>query len=169
LPVANAGLSSTICRGDSIELKGNGGQSYIWYHENGDIIGSGNSVYVQLIRDETFKIVAYNLACSDEDTVRILVDKCLKDITGPIPQIISPNNDGANDFWIIPDIDYFTQNKVVIYNRWGNVVLEASPYINNWQGVNEKGADLPDGTYYYVVNINNAENKVYNGFVVVHR
>ena len=57
----------------------------------------------------------------------------------------------------------------MIYNRWGNVVWEASPYINNWQGVNEKGADLPDGTYYYVVNINNAENKVYNGFVVVHR
>lgn len=169
LPIADAGIGSTICKGDSIELTGTGGQSYFWYHENGDLIGSGKTVYVKLLKEETFQLVAFNLACSDEDTVRILVDKCLKDITGPIPQIISPNNDGANDSWIIPDIDYFKQNKVVIYNRWGNVVWEASPYLNNWQGVNEKGAELPDGTYYYVVNINNTENKIYNGFVVIHR
>jgi len=168
-PQATAGSGSTICKGDSIKLTGTGGNNYAWYDNSGHLLGSSATIYVSPIKDETFKLVVQNLACTDNDTIRIYVDRCLKDITGPIPQIITPNGDGANEGWIIPDVDYFKDNNLTIFNRWGNVVWEATPYNNQWEGKNQKNIDLPDGTYYYILNLNDANKKVYNGYVIIHR
>lgn len=62
-----------------------------------------------------------------------------------IPNVITPNNDGKNDVFIIRGINKFVSNKIVIFNRWGDHVFEAQNYQNNW---NAEG--LIDGTYFYV-------------------
>ena len=75
-----------------------------------------------------------------------------------VPNIISPNDDGVNDYLHIPCIDsgLYPSNSIVIYNQWGDKVFEASPYKNDnaegWKGElnNERGKDLPDGTYFYI-------------------
>jgi gliding motility-associated-like protein len=67
----------------------------------------------------------------------------------------SPNGDTRNDFFQIDYIDLFPdtqQNKVTIYNRWGDVVFEISNYDNEsrvFTGVNKNGNELPSGTYFY--------------------
>ena len=69
----------------------------------------------------------------------------------------SPNKDGINDFFEIKNIEYFKNNTVKIFNRWGNLVYEVKGYDNNvikWDGTALKsGNSVPEGTYYYVVSI----------------
>lgn len=67
---------------------------------------------------------------------------------------ITPNGDGANDFWIIDSITTFQTNTVSIFNRWGNLVWRAKDYNNTdvvWRGTNQNENPLPDGTYFYII------------------
>lgn len=67
---------------------------------------------------------------------------------------ISPNFDGKNDVWHIVGIDQFPQNEVRIFNRWGNLVFEQKAYSNgNAWGGTWNGKDLPDGTYFYLIDL----------------
>ena len=85
--------------------------------------------------------------------------------------LLSPNADGDNDVWIIDNIqyDFYSDNTVKIYNRWGNVVWQESAYNNTdkvWKGQTQSGEDLPDGTYYYEAEIN---SRKFSGFVEIAR
>lgn len=87
-----------------------------------------------------------------------------------IPTIITPNNDGINDYFVIPclsDPANYPENEVSIFNQWGDEVFRAKPYLNNWQGT-YSGENLPDGTYFFIVRF--AEGiPVENGFLIIHR
>ena len=64
-----------------------------------------------------------------------------------IPNVITPNGDQMNEFFVIRNIEYFS-NELVIFNRWGMVVHETRNYRNTW-----RGEDQPDGTYYYALKL----------------
>jgi len=81
----------------------------------------------------------------------------------------SPNGDGYNDYWKIPALSYYTNNEVLIINRWGNEIWKGVNYNNQsvkWEGKNMNGEDMPDGTYYYIINYNNT---VKTGWVFIKR
>lgn len=86
-----------------------------------------------------------------------------------IPEGFSPNNDGINDVFIIENALGKSIN-LEIYNRWGNLVYKSSNYQNNWTGICTEGIfvgqDVPVGTYYYVVKIDNQKKA---GFITVNR
>lgn len=72
-----------------------------------------------------------------------------------IPNGVSANGDGLNDFLIIDNIEYYPNNSLSIFNRWGDLVFNAAPYENNWQGQSNVrgvigGDQLIPGTYFYV-------------------
>ena len=69
-----------------------------------------------------------------------------------IPNIISPNNDGANDFFIVSCIDFFPNNRLRIFNRWGDKVLDVKNYQNDWAGT-FRNELLPPGTYFYLLQL----------------
>jgi gliding motility-associated-like protein len=81
------------------------------------------------------------------------------DIT--VPNVFSPNGDGINDYFAIENIQFF-RNELVIFNRWGMVVHEATNYRNEW-----RGTDVPDGTYYYVLRL--ADGREFTGHVTLLR
>lgn len=79
----------------------------------------------------------------------------------------TPNGDGHNDAWEIDGITNFAESKVQLYNRWGDLVWKADNYNNTtvvWEGKNSKGENLPDATYFYLVE---AGGKTYKGWVEV--
>ncbi|HNG89592.1 MAG TPA: gliding motility-associated C-terminal domain-containing protein, partial [Saprospiraceae bacterium] len=82
---------------------------------------------------------------------------------------ISPNGDGANDTWTILGIDQYPSSTVRVFNRWGNLVLERQGYDNNagWDGT-WNGQDLPDGPYFYLIELGGAGGKV-SGYLQIHR
>lgn len=78
-----------------------------------------------------------------------------------IRNFISPNNDGANDIIDFNEIkNVFPNMEIEIYSRWGQLVWKGNHDFSVWNGIANQGAietgngDLPGGTYFYVVNLN---------------
>jgi gliding motility-associated-like protein len=72
-----------------------------------------------------------------------------------IADVITPNQDGKNDQWIIVKPSN-KQLKVEIVNRWGQRVFASPDYQNNFIGRGTGsflGQDLAEGTYFYFIEI----------------
>lgn len=89
---------------------------------------------------------------------------------------VTANNDGLNDFFFIDGLrDIFTNFKLYIYNRWGTLVWTGNNNTENWYGLATKGIEingnnLPDGTYFYVLDLNDPDYpNALNGFVYLTR
>jgi len=82
---------------------------------------------------------------------------------------VSPNRDGVNDVFHIAGILDFPDSELSIYNRWGNAVYETVGYRNDWGGTWDGNKDLPDGTYWYVLKLNDETNRVFRGFLEIYR
>lgn len=93
------------------------------------------------------------------DSHSIIVTTCDNDGTIPVPEGFSPNGDGKNDWFVIDGIENYPNNTFTVYNRWGNVVYEAKPYNNEWDGrwdnESRAGEGLPIGTYFYILDLGN--------------
>jgi gliding motility-associated-like protein len=88
---------------------------------------------------------------------------------GPIPEVITPNNDNYNDVFYINGIERYPNNELQIFNRWGNLVYAMKNYNNSWNGntnVNNKteGNKLPAGTYFILLELNDGSGKVYKSY-----
>lgn len=79
---------------------------------------------------------------------------------------ISPNGDGKNEFLEIAGLKSYPNNKIEIFNRWGDRVYKESQYNNKDKRFEAK--NLPDGTYYYIFDKGNGE-KFIKGFIIISR
>jgi gliding motility-associated-like protein len=84
-----------------------------------------------------------------------------------IPSGFSPNGDGNNDVFFVRGIDKYENIGLQIFNRWGNAVYSTKNYQNDWTGKLESSEDLPDDTYYFILNL--APNLMYKGYLVLKR
>jgi large repetitive protein len=109
----------------------------------------------------------------DQATVRLTVTQVIDEVV--LYEGISPNDDGMNDSWIIENIDDYPKNVVRIFNRWGDLVFEQPDYDNEskvWKGNTNRGMtlggeELPNGTYFYSIELNSKIIK--KGYVVINR
>ena len=93
-------------------------------------------------------------------------------ITGPcfIPNAFSPNGDGMNDTYVIPCNEKYPNASISIYDRWGMEVWASNGhYLNDFDGHNQQGVKLPDGTYYVIYKYNDGTGKSEAKFVVISR
>ena len=87
--------------------------------------------------------------CCNVKTFTICVAECSEPF---VPDAISPNNDAANDVWIVNNFaGSDVQIRVQIFNRWGNMVYTNPDYQNDWGGTDSDGNELPDGVYLYII------------------
>ena len=63
----------------------------------------------------------------------------------------------------------YPTNELLVFNRWGDVVFQQAPYENNWEGTNQTGEPLPEGTYYYILRLNVAEGEIIKGDITIIR
>jgi PKD repeat protein len=61
-----------------------------------------------------------------------------------LPNVITANADGNNDLFIIDEALLLSNNRLLIINRWGNVILDERGYRNTFDGLN-----CTDGVYFY--------------------
>lgn len=69
---------------------------------------------------------------------------------------LTANADGHNDLWIVDYLELYQPNSVTIFNRWGMMVWKGDNYDNVsvvWNGTAQDGTPLPDGTYFYVIEV----------------
>ena len=102
------------------------------------------------------------------DTLLISVANCTGD-EFVFPTVITPNFDGKNDEFVIDNLDlFYPECQVTIVNRWGSVVYESTGYKDPWDGT-YKGENLPLGTYFYQILLNDDENTKYSGPISIIR
>ncbi|HMQ75389.1 MAG TPA: choice-of-anchor L domain-containing protein [Flavobacteriales bacterium] len=70
-----------------------------------------------------------------------------------MPTGYTPNGDGSNDSFVVQGLEAYPDNRIIIYNRWGNVVYDRVRYTNDWSGENLQGEPLPNGTYFVVLTL----------------
>lgn len=117
------------------------------------------------------------LLCFDTPTCSILCDTgaviidVMLDPLDPnvyVPDGITPNNDGTNDRLVIEGIENHAENELILFDRWGNLVFQASPYKNSWDGT-FNNAPLPEGAYYYVLKTDITNKRTLKGRVYIIR
>jgi gliding motility-associated-like protein len=163
-PVASAGVDTSVSAGGSIVLQGNGGSFYSWSPTVGlDDPNSANPTATPPYTvTYTLTVTAFN-GCSDTDAVKVTF---VKDYNVIISNLITLNGDGFNDVWNIQNIEYYPQNKVSVYNRNGMLVFEQEGYNNSWNGT-FNNLQLPDGTYYYVLQFTEEGGETVKGAVTI--
>ena len=120
--------------------------------------------------DNLFVWTITNGLCSIVDSVNIHL---LADF---IPQGISPNGDDLNDKFIIKGLDLTEQTvDLTIINGVGVVVFTASNRNGrewvDFEGKNNSGAELPEGTYYYLLYYSGQDQPTAkkSGFILIKR
>ena len=78
------------------------------------------------------------------------------------------NEDGFNDSFIIPCLANHPGSSITIFNRWGDEVYRSDNYQNDWEGT-YNGELLPTGTYYYLLEVNDAAGTTLNGYLFLQR
>jgi gliding motility-associated-like protein len=111
------------------------------------------------VGENTFSWTVTNGICSEVSLVKINVDDLF------IPSVITPNGDGKNDTFIINAL--IGPVKLLIFNKWGNEEYRSSDYANEWDGTNNKGDQLTEDTYYYIITLGNGT--VRKGTVLIMR
>ncbi len=84
-----------------------------------------------------------------------------------VPTLITPNNDGINDYLILKESDSPYRMDLLIFDRRGAEVYRNRNYDNSWNGIDYNGNQLPDDTYFYVLKSENGTSS--KGFVVIRR
>ena len=152
LPLADAGIDVNISNDSCAVLNASGGTAYSWSPATGlDNFTSQSPTACPTITTVYYVTVTDINGCIGVDSVTATVVTTTEGIIN-IPNTFSPNSDGVNDMWEIKNITAYINSSLNVYNRWGNKVYDAKPYLNNWDG-KSLGKDLPDATYYYILDL----------------
>ena len=133
---------------------------YEWKDASGNIISNQGAITI-VADTSTYYVLKQKDFKFDEttDTCFISVDPfCLH-----IPNVVTPNNDGSNDFFVIQGDSELSLN-LQLFNRWGKIVYQNNHYQNNWSPT-----EIADGVYFYVIKAtsHNGVVKEYKGSVSV--
>lgn len=168
----NIGTSNDtiIEEGTSATISAYGGVFYSWTPVAGLTTPNTASTIATptTTTDYTVSIIDSH-GCIFQDNVLVTVNPI---ITEPIiiadlviADLITANGDGFNDTWNLIGIENYPDTKVMVFNTSGNLVFESDNYNNDWNG-NYNGTQLPDGTYYYIVELSN-DASVKKGFLTI--
>lgn len=157
-------LKQTICPGDKINLEAFGSNNYRWVDlSTNDTISTKSSISVSPMVSKNYQVIG-DIGMKQEVEITVLdIASCYSDSLNML-EVITPNGDGINDDIFIKNIEKFDKNSIVLWNKWGQKVLVIPDYKNQGTKINT----LPDGTYYYRVDIPEIQyNK--KGFLIVLR
>ncbi|PCJ27832.1 MAG: hypothetical protein COA97_02535 [Flavobacteriales bacterium] len=151
-----------------VEITSTGGTSPYNY----DLVGIGTSStgsYTNVPQGNYILYTTDSNGCTDTNQVTITPFEC----PPPSPaEVITPNGDGINDTWVIYNIQFYPDNEVFVFDRWGQRVYHKNEYDNldGWD-VKYLGGNMPVTTYYYIlkVNLEKSDDLVFKGAISVFR
>ena len=115
--------------------------------------------------------VTDNLQNSFIDTFSVFIEDLIEFDDLKANNVITPNGDGVNDFFQVPNVELFANFELQIFNENGNQIFRRSPsagYNNLWDGLTTEGKELPSGTYYYWLKELNSEEE-FTGIITLLR
>jgi len=165
-PVVYAGEDLVLINGQSALLNAvldTAGINYFWSPV--DFLNDPLSIrpITQPNRDIEYTLHAVSgLGCGvSTDTVLI---KVFNDLF--IPNAFTPDGDGKNDRWEIKALSAYSQAKLLLFNRFGELVFASNGASDYWDG-NYKGKKAATGTYVYVIDLKNGSPMIKGEVLVI--
>ena len=151
---------------------------YIWYGPNGFISANKQITLSNVSTAQSgkyiLKVTRGTYTYIDSVYINVigqpgLASDSSQKVGGYVTNVITPNGDGVNDALIIENYDPSVNrdSQITVYNKWGDAVFKAAPYLNDWTGT-YGSKSLPDGTYYFVF-LKSLDNKRIKDFVTIVR
>jgi len=145
--------SDVNCSNGSISITVSGGYTPLFFDwsslvdpafesESQNLSGVSEGVYHLLVTDSR--------GCRDSVDIEVTCG----DIRVRASMLLTPNDDGKNDFVYIRNIEHFPNNRVTFISSYGEEIITIQNYDNQtrfWGGRNRRGQLVPDGTYYYII------------------
>lgn len=157
---AIASPDTTVCQGNPITLSviadgGAGTYTYLWEDLITLTAFPGNnlvSISPTVDYTVTYRITVTDL-CGNSvfDEVNVPLRK---DCDVTVPNVITPNGDGENQYLVFENLELFPQPKLEVFNRWGTRVFESDNYQNNWSP-----SDLNPGVYFFTLELGTIDPK----------
>ena len=151
-----------------VEISSTGGTPSYTY----ELVGVGNSSdgsYTDVSPGSYILYTTDSEGCVDTNVVDVVPYTCPPPKPAPW---LTPNGDGKNDMWVINFIQFYPDNEVYLFDRWGQRVYHKKGY-NNEDGWKAEylGMDMPVSTYYYILKVRfeKSDELVLKGAVSVFR
>jgi gliding motility-associated-like protein len=122
--------------------------TYDWEDALGTSVGSDQTLVITTPGLYSVTVNSGGCTGSDADTFGSVLCQIQKGIS-------ANSSPGKNDFF---DLSGMNVKKLTIFNRYGMKVYTKTNYVNEWGGQADNGDELPDGTYFYVIERNSGEN-----------
>ena len=170
MPIVTGNL--TYCNNETLNLMEAQGSNgfYTWYSDLAltQVIGNGPAYMPESSIGTTNYFVTSSESECEGPFAQIEIE--IQDCGIVIPTAFTPDGDNSNDLWDIENIDtVYPNNKVFVYNRWGNLIYESIEGGYNqmqWNGT-YNGESLPVGTYYFIIEYNDNFTKSSTGIVTI--
>jgi gliding motility-associated-like protein len=150
----DAGPDQSADSGQVVQLFGSGGVNYFWYADKPAYFN--NQFIAMPLTLPVHDTTKYYMEVSDAFGCKG-IDSCMV-YRNPNPQpplrvmnVITPNGDGNNDVLNLKNLTFEEDYRFVVLNRWGKEEYRQEVYDHTWNGVNSGGQQLPDGTYYFIL------------------
>ncbi len=165
LPIVDAGVDVTITEFDTIQLFGSAGSSVMWspVFNISDSSVSNPFVWPNITTTYLYEVTTPQ-GCTASDNITITVIPYIEPSIN-IRNVVTPNGDGYNDFWLITGIEDFPETEVHVFNIYGQEIYKNLDYQNDWDAT-FRGNKLPNGTYHYIVKIKDVD-ELYKGNLTI--
>ncbi|MES2240762.1 MAG: gliding motility-associated C-terminal domain-containing protein [Bacteroidota bacterium] len=134
--------------------------TYQWYLDN-NLINGAIASNLDVTEAGDYKvIITQNSACITSNEILFTINRIVVDNTAVvIPNLISPNGDGINDTWIIPQ-EYLSgsDTEIILMNSSGKLIFKTNNYQNNWPD-NILDFKNVNPVYYYIISPKNGKVK----------
>jgi len=148
--VITSDKGNSVDKGIAVKLTATGGNVFQW-ESNNSIVDATNTaeITVRPSVNTTYKVTVSNAGgCTSVAEFTLNVKDNYNLVTAA--NMVSPNGDGINDFWIIKNIDMYPESEVKVFDRTGRVIFSKKGYNNDWDGT-LAGSSLKADTYYYII------------------
>ncbi|WP_152969772.1 MBG domain-containing protein, partial [Pedobacter sp. Hv1] len=168
--VITSDIGQDISKGETAKLTAIGAVSYSWSNAEGIITGQQTATLtIRPFVTTTYIVTGTNqYGRTSTQFITITVKENLQVVTvkSSATNIISPNGDGVNDYFIVKNIDAYPNNTVTILDRTGKILHKVKGYKNDWNG-SVNGVMLEEGTYYYLIEFGDGKLNAKRGFITI--
>jgi gliding motility-associated-like protein len=146
----------------SVEIITNANTPVFEWYLNGDLLPNNSEDNLDATQFGLYEIVVIETSgCIGSRVLSFVLEEAFDAFPNveDIPNIVSPNGDGINDTWTIPQ-QYVegTNTDVMILNSIGKIVLQTNNYLNDWPQTN-LNLNSVNEVFYYIITLSNNDTK----------
>jgi large repetitive protein len=83
-----------------------------------------------------------------------------------IPEVITPNGDTYNDYWLIEGLEVYPDVIIQVYDRWGKRIFYSEGHDVYFDGT-FNGKELPMESYHYIIDLNNGADRIIGNITIL--